>query len=67
MKHELNIDKPKFILLEKYYSETIGVIIKKIYFFTIKEAENYLNAIDKNNIIYFGEYKPVKVVTKLEV
>lgn len=67
MKYDLKVEKPKFILLVKYYSETIGAIIKKIYFYTISDAENYLNNIDKNDIIYFGEYKPVKVVSKLEV
>lgn len=67
MNKNLSVDENKYILFIKYSSEALGTVIKRIYFTGIKEAEDYIGNIDKNNIIYFGEYKPIQVRTRLEV
>lgn len=67
MNKNLYVDENKYILFIKYSSETLGTVIKRIYFTSIKEAEDYIGNIDKENIIYFGEHKPIQVKTRLEV
>lgn len=67
MNKNLFVDENKYILFIKYTSEALGTVIKRIYFTSIKEAEDYIENINKNNIIYFGEYKPIQVKTRLEV
>lgn len=67
MNKKLFVEENKYILFIKYTSEALGTVIKRIYFTNIKEAEDYIGNIDKNHIIYFGEYKPIRIKTRLEV